>query len=132
MPWLCTLLTRDTYSPECQKAAVQSLQLLGLCDGAPLEQMRTYLGPATLEVLMEAQDATQAAMALTGDALATLHPQIDAFLAVHRRNLRPENLHIADSVAALLDDEADALADEPLDVPSVSYTHLTLPTICSV
>ena len=39
MPWLCTLLTRETYSPECQKAAVQSLQLLGLCEGAPLEQV---------------------------------------------------------------------------------------------
>ena len=27
VPWLCTLLTREAYSPECQKAAVQSLQL---------------------------------------------------------------------------------------------------------
>ena len=41
VPWLCTLLTRDTYSPECQKAAVQALQLLGLCEGAPLDTIMT-------------------------------------------------------------------------------------------
>ena len=47
VPWLCTLLTRESYSPECQKAAVQSLQLLGICEGDPLEQMR-QLEPSQL------------------------------------------------------------------------------------
>jgi len=118
VPWLCTLLTRETYSPECQKAAVQSLQLLGLCEGAPLEQMRGYLGQQTLDFVMESQDATQAALALTGPALAILHPQIDAFLAVYRRNLRPETLHVSDGVAALLDEQVGAPAEEEvLDVP---------------
>ena len=59
VPWLCTLLTRETFSPECQKAAVQSLQLLALCDGQPLEQLRLYLGPAALKHIVESQDAVQ-------------------------------------------------------------------------
>ena len=102
IPWLCTLLTRETYSPECQKAAVQSLQLLGLCDGEPLSHMRSLLGDHALGIVMDSQDAVQAALALTPQALSTLHPQIDAFLAVHRRNLKPEPLHMPESVAQLL------------------------------
>lgn len=122
VPWLCTLLTRDTYSPECQKAAVQSLQLLGLCDGAPLEEMRKLLGERALDLVLEAHDATQAALSLTPDVLSVLRPQIDAFLNVHRRSLTPEPLQMPDTVNALLEAEDDPLlegeGEEPLlDVP---------------
>ena len=103
VPWLCSLLTRETFSPECQKAAVQALQLLGLCGGQSHEQMATLLGPRALAVVLDSQDAVRAALALTPDLLSTLHPQIDAFLAVHRRNLRPEPLHMPDSMAQLLE-----------------------------
>ena len=104
VPWLCTLLARDTFSPECQKAAVQSLQLLGLCDGVPLATMRTFLGAQALNTVIDAHDATQAALSLTPEALSVLRPQIDAFLAVHRRSLKPEPLQVADSVSTLLDE----------------------------
>jgi len=43
-----------------RQAAVQSLQLLGLCEGAPLQQMQEYLGGLALPLVMEAQDAVQA------------------------------------------------------------------------
>ena len=112
VPWLCTLLTRETYSPECQKAAVQSLQLLGLCEGAPLEQMTNYLGQQALATVMEAQDATQAAIGLTGAALSVLHPQIDAFLAVHRRTLRPETLVVPESVNQMIAQEGEEEGEE--------------------
>ncbi len=103
VPWLCTLLTRETFSPECQKAAVQALQLLGLCGGAALDEMSKLLGPQALSVVMDAHDAVQAALSLNVDALRTLHPQMDAFLAVHRRNLKPEPLHLPDSMSTLLE-----------------------------
>ena len=108
VPWLCTLLTRESYSPECQKAAVQSLQLLGICEGDPLEQMRQYMGDQLLNQILDAQDATQAALALTPESLGILIPQIDAFLAVHQRNTRPEALQIDSSVATLLEAQGGA------------------------
>jgi hypothetical protein len=93
---------------------------LGLCEGAQLEQLRGYLGEQTLAVIVEATDATQAALALTPDALAILQPQIDAFLAVHRRSIRPEQTKLTDGVQALLEDEdaeAPAEEEEALSVP---------------
>ena len=53
VPWLCTLLLLER-SPECQKAAVQALQLLGWCAGSPLEEMRQYLQPELLSALLDA------------------------------------------------------------------------------
>ena len=63
------------YSPECQKAAVQSLQLLGLCDGMPLEHMTSLLGEKALSIIVDSGDAVQAALALTPEMLSILHPQ---------------------------------------------------------
>jgi len=115
VPWLCTLLTRETYSPECQKAAVQSLQLLGLCDGMPLEHMTSLLGEKALSIIVDSGDAVQAALALTPEMLSILHPQIDAFLAVHRRNLKPEPLHMPETVSQLLDDVEEGGSPEAAD-----------------
>ena len=119
VPWLCTLLTRETFSPECQKAAVQSLQLLGLCEGAPLDTMGTFLGDVALAHIMEAQDATQAALSLSPELLSVLHPQIDAFLAVHRRSLKPEPLQVNEALDDLLDavPPAAAAEEEAVDIP---------------
>ena len=102
MPWLCTLLTRDTYSPECQKASLQALQLLGLCGGTPYARIEGLLGPPAREVVMGATDATSAALSMTPEVLATLAPQIEAFLVVHRRSLKPEPLQMAHSVQEAL------------------------------
>lgn len=108
VPWLCTLLARETYSPECQKAALQALQLLGLCGGAPLAQMERLLGASALDLVMSAQDATSAALAVTPEVLATLAPQIDAFLVVHRRSLKPEPLQVSATVREALASAAPA------------------------
>ena len=56
VPWLCRLLLCDN-SPECQKSAVQALQLLGWCGGAALDDMRHHLGKELLQALMDAADA---------------------------------------------------------------------------
>ena len=90
----CTLLTRDTLSPECQKAAVQSLQLLALCDSYLHESLRSYLGSAALGVIMESHDAAMAVLSLTPEVLATLQPQIDGFLAKHRRGYQPDAMQV--------------------------------------
>ena len=108
VPWLCTLLARETYSPECQKAALQALQLLGLCGGAPLAQMERLLGASALDLVASAQDATSAALAVTPEVLATLAPQIDAFLVVHRRSLKPEPLQVSATVREALASAAPA------------------------
>ena len=102
VPWLCTLLARDTYSPECQKASLQALQLLGLCGGTPYARIEGLLGPPAMEVVMGATDATSAALSMTPEVLATLAPQIEAFLVVHRRSLKPEPLQMAHSVQEAL------------------------------
>jgi hypothetical protein len=109
--WVCTLLGRETYSPECQKAAAQALQLLGLCGGTPLAQMGALLGEDALRIVMDTQDPVQAALALDKPALGTLRPQIDAVLAVHRRSLPPEPLHMSESVASMLESATGGAAD---------------------
>ena len=77
---------------------------------------REFPMPAAALVTVDATDATQAALLLTSDMLSTLSPQIDAFLAVYRRGLRPEALQVAESVSQLLED-ADIPLDDPLEVP---------------
>ena len=102
VPWLCTLLSRETFSPECQKAAVQALQLLGLTGSADAE-MKRLLGPQAFSIVMNAHDAVQAALSLNADMLRTLQPQMDAFIAVHRRHLKPEPLHLPEAMSTLLE-----------------------------
>ncbi len=118
VPWLCTLLVRDSYSPECQKGAVQSLQLLGLCDGPPLDAIKATIGDAALGIILDSSDAVQAALALTSEHLAVARPKIEEFLALHRRNVPPEPLHTPDEVQALLEgggeDDDAAVADDVL------------------
>ena len=86
LQWLCTMLVRDSFSPECQKAAVQSLQLLALCEPESASAVRGVIGPAALELILNA-DAVQAALALSHDRLAHARPRMEAFLSAHRRNM---------------------------------------------
>ena len=57
---------------------MQSLQLLGLCDGMPLEHMTSLLGEKALSIIIDSGDAVQAALALTPEMLSILHPQASA------------------------------------------------------
>ena len=110
---------------------MQSLQLLGLCEGAPLTQMQDYLGHAALPVVMEAQDAVQAALSLTPDMLSVLRPKIDAFLSVFRRNLKPDPLQMADAVSELITEqhgEEAAAEDEEAEEEEASVAHAPAPS----
>lgn len=80
VPWLCTLLLVER-SPECQKASVQALQLLGWCAGSPLEEMRGYLSAELLTALLDATDVSQAVARLDAPTLATVRARLEPFLA---------------------------------------------------
>ena len=78
-PWLCRLLLCDN-SPECQKSAVQALQLLGWCGGAALDDMRHHLGKELLQALMDAADAPEAVSGIAGAMIDPLRTHIEAFV----------------------------------------------------
>ena len=79
VPWLCRLLLCDN-SPECQKSAVQALQLLGWCGGAALDDMRHHLGKELLQALMDAADAPEAVSGIAGAMIDPLRTHIEAFV----------------------------------------------------
>jgi len=114
VPWLCTLLARSqTPSPECEKAAVQALQLLSLCAGSIAKDMQTHLGPRAVRHLLDATDASQAMATMTPDMLTTIRGNIEAFLAEHRRKRRPPPMRMPGQVNELLSGADDkAAADE--------------------
>ena len=67
-------------------------------------------------------------VALAGDQALTDEPAVLDFVAASLLNLRDEDLGFAPLIA----DDDEPLAQRVDELAAVSYTHLTLPTICSV
>ena len=70
--------------------------------------------------------SAQAALSLNREMMATLRPQMDAFLAVYRRKLRPETLAISEAVNELIEDsggdESKGAADAAADAGAAGET----------
>ena len=79
--------------------------------------MEGLLGPRALDLVMGAQDATTAALSVTPEVLSTLSPQIEAFLVVYRRSLKPEPLQMMNAA------DWDVLDSSPCD-PSINEFYL--------
>ncbi|KAL3907130.1 MAG: hypothetical protein SGPRY_010290, partial [Prymnesium sp.] len=65
VPYLCALLLHSDQSLECEKAAVQTLQLLALCAGGIGKAMRACLGAKGVSHLVQAEPS---------QALSTMSP----------------------------------------------------------
>lgn len=65
VPYLCALLLHSDQSLECEKAAVQTLQLLALCAGGIGKAMRACLGTKGVSHLVQAEPS---------QALSTMSP----------------------------------------------------------
>ena len=93
--------------------------------GTNLADMFSAMGGDNISAV-GAEGMQEAALSMTGDALAHMDPEAAAAMM--------DTMGSAEATAALEGEQLAGLigAINPDQLAAVSYTHLTLPTICSV
>jgi len=103
VPWLCFLLLSEKI--ECQRSAIQALQLLGCCSGSPAEDIERYLCAPLHQTVLHAVEPAKAAASIEEEYRADLAEKLEDFIARQRARQDPAKKPLFSTVVS----EADSL-----------------------